>query len=80
MIPDCHISAETLVWVPVIIQVHGLDPQVPVTVKFIPQPGQQIVPETMTIPAAEAMLPMPVAKIMAEQPGPQSLNVTVTAA
>jgi len=69
----------TNVWVPVMVQVYGLDPQVPVTIKFIPQPGQQIVPETVTIPAAEAMLPMPVSKIMAEQPGPQSLNVTVTA-
>lgn len=69
----------TNVWVPVMVQVYGLDPQVPVTIRFIPQPGQQITPETVTIPAAEAMLPMPAAKIMAEQPGPQSLNVTITA-
>lgn len=68
---------KTDVWVPIMIQVYGLDPQDKVTFQFYPQPGQTISPETVTVPAAEAMLPMPVAKIQAQQPGPQSLSVSV---
>lgn len=68
---------KTDVWVPVLAQVYGLDPQVPVTFTFMPQPGQQVDPETVTVPASELMLPTPVTRIRAEQPGPQSLNVSV---
>lgn len=70
---------KTDVWVPVLAQIYGLDPQVPVTFRFMPQPGQQIDPETVTLPAADLMLPTPVTKIRAEQPGPQSLSVSVEA-
>ncbi len=70
---------KTNVWVPVLAQVYGLDPQAPVTFKFMPQPGQQVDPITITLPAAELMLPTTVTKIRAEKPGPQSLNVSVEA-
>jgi len=70
---------KTDVWVPVMAQVYGLDPQVPVTFRFMPQPGQQLNPETVTMPAAELMLPAAVTRIKAEQPGPQVLSVSVEA-
>jgi hypothetical protein len=70
---------KTDVWVPVLAQIYGLDPQVPVTFSFMPQPGQQMDPETVTLPAADLMVPTPVTRIRAEQPGPQSLNVSVEA-
>jgi hypothetical protein len=70
---------KTDVWVPVMAQVTGLDPQTPVTFTFIPEPGQVINPTQVTVPAAEVMMPTPVTKIRAERPGPQSLNVSVMA-
>lgn len=68
---------KTDVWVPVLARIYGLDPQVQVIFKFLPQSGQQINPLTVTMPAAELMLAKPVAKIRAQRPGPQNLNVSV---
>lgn len=70
---------KTDTWVPVMAVVHGLDPQVPVTFTFLPQPGQAINPATVTVLAAELLAPTPVTRIRAEMPGPQSLAVSVTA-
>ncbi|MBN2242617.1 MAG: hypothetical protein JW793_08000 [Acidobacteria bacterium] len=70
---------KTGLWVPVMAQVYGLDPQVRVIFRFIPQPGQQLDPETATMTAAELMVPAPVTRIRAERPGTQSLNVSVEA-
>jgi len=69
---------KTRAWVPVLAQVYGLDPQDEVTLVFYPQPGQEIDPRTVTVPAAELAVPSPVAKIRAARAGPQALNVTVT--
>ncbi|MDT8390290.1 MAG: hypothetical protein RRC34_07260 [Lentisphaeria bacterium] len=68
---------KTDTWVPIMAQVVGLDPMTNVTFTFLPQPGQVINPERVTLPAADLMTPSPVARIRAAQPGPQSLSVSV---
>ncbi|MFO8006508.1 MAG: hypothetical protein R6V05_02100 [Candidatus Brocadiia bacterium] len=64
-------------WVPVTIEVFGLEPDTPVRLTFLPEPGQQITPQEVIIMAGEAVAPMPVAELRAEKVGPQALSVVV---
>jgi hypothetical protein len=59
-------------------QVFGLGPTDKVTFRFVPAPGQQILPKEVTILAGEAAGPTPIAKLKTEQPGAQALSVVVT--
>lgn len=69
---------KTKTLVPISAEVFGLDPADRVTFTFIPSPGQEITPQSVTIPASSAVVPEPVAEIMVEIPGPQGLNVIVS--
>lgn len=63
--------------VPVMVRIYGLEPDQRVSFVFLPEPGQRIEPKQVSIPAAQAMVPSPIAQLRAERPGPQALNVAV---
>ncbi len=67
----------TEAWVPVTLEVFGLEPDAAVRLTFLPEPGQQISPREVVILAGEAVAPTPVAELRAEKVGPQALSVVV---
>jgi hypothetical protein len=64
--------------VPVTAVVFGLDPAEEVTFRFLPEAGQQVEPEHVTMMAAQLVAPTPIAELRAERVGPQALRVAVS--
>ncbi len=71
-------ATRTQAWVPITAVVFGLDPGAQVTFQFLPEPGQEISPELVTMPAAELVAPTPIAELRADKAGPQALRVAVS--
>ncbi|MBS3764605.1 MAG: hypothetical protein KGZ25_15005 [Planctomycetes bacterium] len=64
-------------WVPVKAEVFGLEPDERVTFRFLPEGGQQIKPQKLTMMAAELLGPRTVAKLKADRAGDQAFGVAV---
>jgi len=71
-------AVKTGAWMPITAEVFGLGPSDKVAFKFLPVPGQAIEPSEVVITAAEAVAPVPIAKMMTEESGAQALSVLVT--
>jgi len=67
----------TNAWVPITAVIYGLEPGKAVAFRFIPEPGQIIKPLEVVRMSETLFTTSPVAEVMAERPGPQSLNVVV---
>ncbi|MDH3673830.1 MAG: hypothetical protein OES46_22165, partial [Gammaproteobacteria bacterium] len=65
------------VWVPITLQVFGVEPQEMMRVSLTPTEGQEIEPTDILVSGAEAMMPVSIAQLRTAKLGPQQFFVDV---